>query len=141
MAPAAGSAPTDDAHPEGWEEFAAKSAKNGCLETTGTMVYASAPRALQIAASEGSAAIVEILLKAGADVNRSVGQGYTALDFAVFGRHHDCALILLQNGADPEKMNCEGISPLARATQRKDGKMLSMMRASECAPSDGNEAQ
>lgn len=44
-------------------------------------------------------------------------------------------------GADPEKMNCEGISPLARATQRKDGKMLSMMRASECAPSDGNEAQ
>lgn len=40
MAPAAGSAPTDDAHPEGWEEFAAKSAKNGCLETTGTMVYA-----------------------------------------------------------------------------------------------------
>jgi uncharacterized protein len=55
---------------------------------------------LQLAATNGSTAIVELLLKAGAAVNAANGNGTTPLMFAAAAGRIDAIRILLDSGAD-----------------------------------------
>merc|ERR1711976_439310 len=89
------------------------------------------PGGLQVAAANGSAKLAEILLMAGAEVDRRVGNGYTALDYAVFSRHHGCAEVLLRFGANPHLPNSEGVSPLEAAKRNEDAKMQSILESAK----------
>src|SRR5689334_18400203 len=56
---------------------------------------------LHLAASNGSAAMIEVLLKAGADANAPNGNGTTPLMLACAAGKTDAIALLLDNGANP----------------------------------------
>src|SRR4029077_7889707 len=80
---------------------------------------------LMWAASEGHLAVVNELLKAGADPNRAAhvngmderkhgdcpSGGFSALHFAVRNGHDDVAAALVKGGADPKATNADGLTP------------------------------
>jgi ankyrin repeat protein len=55
--------------------------------------------ALQRACMKGHAALVEILILLGADINLSTANGGTPLDIAIRGGHEEIAQVLFRNGA------------------------------------------
>ncbi|XP_048589891.1 oxysterol-binding protein-related protein 1 isoform X2 [Nematostella vectensis] len=55
--------------------------------------------------------VVEILIKAGADINAQNGMGYTALHLASFTGRTAVVLLLLENNADVTIINGEGKTP------------------------------
>ena len=68
---------------------------------------------LTIAASRGDVAITRALLEAGADVDRTDAVGTTALAAAVMSRApRDVIVLLLEHGADANRPNQRGQSPL-----------------------------
>ncbi|KAK3933560.1 ankyrin repeat-containing domain protein [Diplogelasinospora grovesii] len=69
-------------------------------ETLNAPSAASGKRPLMIAASNGSEAVVRVLLDYGADPNMKTEKGETALDFAANAGFFRLAQILLQRGAD-----------------------------------------
>lgn len=56
---------------------------------------------LRAAAANGRREAVELLLARGAEVNKSDGDGWTALHAACLGRHPEIVRLLLDKGADP----------------------------------------
>lgn len=69
--------------------------------------------ALQYAAREGHVEAVEVLLAAGADVNRVSGGDHTSpLLVATINGHFDLAMQLLEQGADPNLLSDGGASAL-----------------------------
>lgn len=66
---------------------------------------------LHIAASGGDLRTVELLLKAGIDVDRLGDMGCTALHYALAGDHKDVANFLLAHGASTEIINEFGLRP------------------------------
>jgi ankyrin repeat protein len=69
--------------------------------------------ALQYAAREGHSEAVQVLLEAGADVNRVSGGDHTSpLLVATINGHFDLAMKLLEQGADPNLLSDGGASPL-----------------------------
>jgi len=74
-----------------------------------------ATRPLLSAASRGRPDLVERLLRAGADVRGSFGNGWTALHFAAGSGDPETVAVLLAAGADPDAEDDEGDTPLAVA--------------------------
>ncbi|PKX89318.1 ankyrin repeat domain-containing protein [Aspergillus novofumigatus IBT 16806] len=72
--------------------------------------------ALWVAAHHGNDELIHLLLAEGADVNFR-WDGTTSLDCAVVNDHYPTANILLQAGADPKMVDCDGIGPLSRAAK------------------------
>jgi len=70
---------------------------------------------LKIASCYGNKDVVQILVKAGADVNKADKKGHTPLQSATsFGRN-DIAEMLLDYGADPKRADEDGLAPLHKA--------------------------
>jgi ankyrin repeat protein len=63
---------------------------------------------LYLAAEEGHAQTVQILLDNGVNVNAHDSLGSTALDFAAPSGHEETMKILLQNGADVKSTDIYG---------------------------------
>ncbi|MFT5233578.1 MAG: ankyrin repeat protein [Candidatus Krumholzibacteriia bacterium] len=74
----------------------------------------------------------EILLDAGADIERQHFLGNTALHYAVLGGQLEMTALLLERGADPNrisrKFSGDGITPLGLAEQRKHAAVAQLLR-------------
>src|SRR5581483_9315424 len=73
---------------------------------------------LMLSAMNGHAAIAELLLKAGADVNKQNHYGMTALLFAAWQGHTALGELLLKAGADMNKQNNQGDTALMYAAEK-----------------------
>lgn len=72
--------------------------------------------------------IVSLLIEREADVNlESAYDGHTPLTFAVTQNNKDAVLLLLKNGADPNKKSSKFGSPLMIAFQKVNKKMCSLL--------------
>ena len=100
---------------------------NDDVEMTEMLTYAGANLAavtrvnaispLFLAAQNGSAAMVETLLEAGADANATMGTGTTPLMLAASSGSADAVTALIDNGADPNAEETRyGQTPLMFAT-------------------------
>ena len=81
---------------------------------------------LMLAAYRGHADAVQLLLSAGADINRMSDQGTVCAGIAFVG---DKALLqqLLQAGADPNLTAADGISPIMYAAMNGDVEILEIL--------------
>jgi ankyrin repeat protein len=75
---------------------------------------------LMLAGKGGHAEILAMLLKAGAKVDAANadifgGGGDTALHYAAEAQEHETFLLLLRAGADPNKKDKNGFTPMRRA--------------------------
>jgi len=68
---------------------------------------ANGSTALMFAAFEGRAAVADVLLKAGADINHRNKSGHTALMSAAAHGYRNTVTLLLQAGADPTVQDAE----------------------------------
>ncbi len=68
--------------------------------------------ALHYAATEGNRKVMNVLVRAGADLNAQNKDGDTPLHWACHGGHYDSARYLLNEGADPRIQNLEGVDCL-----------------------------
>ena len=75
---------------------------------------------LVYAARENCLECVELLLKAGANVNLQTNYGWTPLLTATQNRHYKLAAYLLDHGANPNIVNNGGWSPLYLATDNRN---------------------
>jgi hypothetical protein len=73
--------------------------------------------ALMAAAYVGAVALVEDLLRRGADVDARDESGYTALMYAANGAQEEVVPLLLAAGADPSATDHDGTAPLMFAAQ------------------------
>ena len=64
-----------------------------------------------------NALCVDLLLKAGADVNMADIHGNTALGYAAYYGQHDLARMLIKSGADVNTSGQNGITPIFLAAQ------------------------
>ncbi len=76
--------------------------------------------ALVFAARQGDVESAQVLLDAGADVNRTTEYGWTPLLAAVHNRHYRLAMRFLARGADPNIANGGGWTPLYLATDNRN---------------------
>lgn len=74
---------------------------------------------LMHAAAGGQAAVVELLLKAGARMNDQDSYGYTALYWGVMRDAREAVALLLERGADPNLRDRGGFTPLQLAIDNK----------------------
>lgn len=77
--------------------------------------FATSP--LLEAAVSGHTRVARMLLSAGADIDTSVGPGYTALYNAAFNGHYECVQLLLSAGANVNCMTADYFTPLYIACQ------------------------
>ena len=85
---------------------------------------------LHAAAMHGHAAVCEILLLAGAEVNvQTSPQGYAPLHSAAFAGHMDAIKILLAHAANPELLNYRGERPADTARRQGQGEAEQLLRA------------
>ena len=83
---------------------------------------------LTIAASRGDVEITRALLEAGADVTRTDSVGTTALGAAVMSRARmDVISLLLAHGADANKPNKRGQSPLDLARKSSSMEIVALL--------------
>lgn len=82
---------------------------------------------LQKAADSGIIEAGEIALKHGANVNSADRFGLTPLHVAVINNDSIMLEFLIKNGADPEKENISGESPLDWAKKDKKDSLLEKM--------------
>lgn len=80
---------------------------------------------LHRASQRGDAAMVDLLLRAGAQVDARGAGGATALHYAVCGDHVQTAACLLTAGADPRAVDAAGETPIALA---RSPRMLDLFR-------------
>src|SRR4051812_34454880 len=72
-------------------------------------------QSLRHAATEGTPAKIDELVKEGADLNGQASHGETALEYAIRFGQFGTALKLIRLGADPNRADNMGVSPLVRA--------------------------
>ena len=81
--------------------------------------------------------ILSHLIERGADVNlESAYNGFTPLAFAIGQDNKDAALLLLKNGADPNKKSSKAGSPLMIAFQAVNKEMCSLLMENGANPAD-----
>jgi ankyrin repeat protein len=88
---------------------------------------------LQLAAYNGDAEIVKLLVRSGADIDATGYCGYSALLFAAQEGHYDAAEYLLKNGADPKlqsanKIGCRATTPLKIAEEKNHSKIAKLIK-------------
>ena len=59
---------------------------------------------LHEAAIDGNLTCMEILVSHGAVVDRCDCEGFSPLDYAVFGGHYECAAFLIERGAKEDRI-------------------------------------
>lgn len=79
------------------------------------------------AAEKEKRALMNILLKNGADINSSDRNGSTALIRSCSSRKRKSTVFLLRNGADIEKQNKYGISALSSACEKNDFQTVELL--------------
>lgn len=72
----------------------------------------SAQLPVVLAAANNRVSTLKILLSAGANVNATVAQGWTALLRAAFYGYQDACQLLISRGASPHAVNSDGMTPL-----------------------------
>ena len=83
---------------------------------------------LTVAVRGGSAAIVEILLEGGSDINAPSGdRGYSPLMDAVYTKNASLASLLLERGADPNARGKDGQTAICIAAGRSDAETCSLL--------------
>ncbi|MCH5283516.1 MAG: ankyrin repeat domain-containing protein [Treponema sp.] len=81
--------------------------------------------------------IVSLLIESGADVNlESAFHGHTPLISAVSQNNKDAVLLLLKNGADPNKKSSKLGSPLMIAFQAVNKEMCALLMENDANPSE-----
>jgi uncharacterized protein len=75
---------------------------------------------LIFAARHGHRDVVEVLVAAGADVNQTTADDWTALLAATHNRYYELGAWLLEQGADPNIANAGGWTPLYIATDNRN---------------------
>jgi ankyrin repeat protein len=67
--------------------------------------------------------------------------GYTALHVALLKRHHECARVLIEAGADVNRQAANGFTPLMLAIAHQDIEMmrLLLLRGDSCSKTDRRE--
>jgi uncharacterized protein len=86
----------------------------------GTESHSGGMTALVLAAREGALGSVEALAAAKADVNKTSGDGSSAMLVAIQNGHYDVARYLLEHGADPNLANEKGWNPLYLAVKHRN---------------------
>ena len=84
---------------------------------------------LHAAATAGHAAIVELLLDAGADPNAEQSGQWTALHGAAEKGHAAVVRLLLERGAAPARRSYSGATPLALARERGHADVTALLQA------------
>jgi ankyrin repeat protein len=69
----------------------------------------------------------------GADINEGDEEGVTALHIAVVDGHSDIAKFLLSKGANPQKVDKWGLSPIDLARKNGDQELLSLLEGTSMA--------
>ncbi|KAH9543310.1 hypothetical protein CY35_13G058000 [Sphagnum magellanicum] len=69
----------------------------------------------------------------GADINEGDEEGVTALHIAVVDGHSDIAKFLLSKGANPQKVDKWGLSPIDLARKNEDQELLSLLEGTSMA--------
>ncbi|KAK0729896.1 ankyrin repeat-containing domain protein [Lasiosphaeris hirsuta] len=82
---------------------------------------------LHLAVRNGSKAIAQALLTAGASANARDDSGALPLHLAVQYRRRSMADLLLTYGADPDAENAEGITPLELAVRCRDEDIVNLL--------------
>ncbi len=75
---------------------------------------------LIFAARHGHLQVAQVLVEAGADVNQTTADGWTALLAATHNRYYGLGAWLLEQGADPDLANAGGWTPLYIATDNRN---------------------
>jgi ankyrin repeat protein len=94
---------------------------------------------LHAAAYAGDAAIAELLIERGADVNDAQNKaGVIPLFPAIEENHEEVAELLIDQGADLSLMERHGYTPLTRALFKDHKDMVALLRAhgAECQSPD-----
>lgn len=78
-------------------------------------------------------------LEAGADVNERIGDGTTALHWAVYKVDADLVGELLRRGADPDARSRLGSTPLAEAARLANVELVSLLLKAKADPDIGND--
>ena len=94
------------------------------------------------AAESRDAAVIETLLKTGADVNAAQVDGMTALHWAVYHDEFQTAKLLVKAGADVRRENRYGVAPISLAATNGNGPLVELLLDSGADPnrvSDGGE--
>lgn len=78
--------------------------------------------------------MVELLIKAKADLNARNGKGNTALSLAVFKGNEATIKLLLEAGADPDIADNEGFTPLHTAVEHEHVDMVAALLARKADP-------
>ena len=96
---------------------------NGYNDVVNNQVDAS----LMLAASSGRSKCIDLLIKAGADVNITDVNGYTPLTISVDHGHEHCVRLLIRAGADVNKPTDEKHTPLMCAASTGNESCLEML--------------
>jgi uncharacterized protein len=87
---------------------------------------------LHSAAMQGHAAVCEVLIGAGADVNvQTKPQGYAPLHSAAFAGHIEAIRVLLAHGADRTRTNYRGERPADTAKRTGQADAVRVLEAAE----------
>ena len=76
------------------------------------------------AAESRDAAVIETLLKTGADVNAAQVDGMTALHWAVYHDEFQTTKLLVKAGADVRRENRYGVAPISLAATNGNGPLV-----------------
>lgn len=104
-----------------------------CIAVVGTVAVGSeSPLADAVKTKEQAAA--RALLKQGADVNASQGDGMTALHWAVYHDDLEIAKLIIAAGADVDTENRYGVPPLSLACNNGNTAIVELLLASGANP-------
>ena len=94
---------------------------------TAILVLAQAPKDLATAVQAGASKQALEMIRSGADVNQTQGDGSTPLLWAVNRQDYEVAQALLAKKANPNAVNLFGAMPLTEAARLNDDKLVKML--------------
>jgi E3 ubiquitin-protein ligase mind-bomb len=90
--------------------------------------------ALQVAAHQGHAAVVRLLLHAGASVNASDNDGDTCLHYAAFGNQPEVLDLLIKAGSELNTANRSGCTALHIAAHKQPARCVQILLSASADP-------